>query len=144
MKLDHILVPTDFSDQSQLALEYAASLREKFPAHVTLLHVIEPFLGYGTELSIIPPNVDIDREGAAENRLKELAAAFDGEPPVKTLCLRGQPWRMICDWAGENKVDLIIMPTHGYSGLLHLWLGSVAERVVQKAPCPVLTVRAPA
>ncbi len=144
MKIEHILIPTDFSDQSQVALDYATALREKFSAQVTLIHVVEPFLGYGTELSIIPANVDIDRESAAESRLKELAAGFGGTLPVKALCLNGQPWRVICEWAAENKVDLIVMPTHGYSGLLHLWLGSVAERVVQKAPCPVLTVRATA
>ena len=83
----------------------------------------------------------MNREQAAETRLKELAAPFAGSVPAKTVCLRGQPWQAICDWAADNAVDLIVMPTHGHSGLLHMWLGSVAERVVQKAPCPVLVVR---
>ena len=142
MKIEHILIPLDFSDHSKRALEYAAALRGKFPAQVTLLHVIEPFVGYGAELSIIPANLDIDREDGAEARLKELAVTFGGDVVVNTVCLRGKPWHVICDWAADNKVDLIVMPTHGYSGLLHLWLGSVAERVVQKAPCPVLVIRA--
>lgn len=94
----------------------------------------------------ISPASDVEaiRERAAERCLQELAAAVPGGMPVRTVCLAGKPWRVICDWAAENKVDLIIMPTNGYSGLQHLWLGSVAERVVQKAPCPVLTVRTPA
>lgn len=142
MKLEHILIPIDFSDSGQQALDYAAVLREKFPSEITLLHVIEPFVGYGSELSIIPANVEVDRECGAEARLKELAAACASRFPARTVCLSGKPWHSICDWALENKVDLIIMPTHGYSGLLHMWLGSVAERVVQKAPCPVLVVRA--
>ncbi len=141
MKLEHILVPTDFSDHCQQALDYAAALREKFPAQTTLLHAVEPFFGYGPEL-VAPYGVfEADRLSAAESRIKELAAAFPGPAPAKAVCLSGKPWRAICDWAADNSVDLIVMPTHGFSGLQHLWLGSVAERVVQKAPCPVLVVR---
>lgn len=142
MKLEHILVPIDFSENSQLAIDSAVALREKFSAQITLLHAVEPFFGYGMEIS---PAADVEaiRERAAERRLQELAAAIPATHPVKTVCLTGKPWPVICDWAAGNKVDLIVMPTHGYSGLKHLWLGSVAERVVQKAPCPVLTVRTP-
>jgi len=142
MNIEHILIPMDFSDQSQQALDCAAALREKFPSRMTLLHVIEPLPGYAAELSVIPAEVDARREEELRNRLKETAAALGGTPPVGTVCLRGKPWRVICEWAADNEVDLIVMPTHGYSGLLHLWLGSVAERVVQKAPCPVLVLRA--
>lgn len=142
MKLEHILIPIDFSESNQQALEYVAALREKFPAKVTLLHVMEPFIGYGSELSIIPADVEMGRERGADARLKEMAAAWTGRFPSTTVCISGKPWQTICDWALENNVDLIIMSTHGYSGLLHMWLGSVAERVVQKAPCPVLVVRA--
>ncbi len=144
MKLEHILIPIDFSDSSQVAIDYAVTLRAHFPSNVTLLHVIEPFLGYGSEISIIPADIDVDREDKSKARLKELAALFDGGVPAKSVCLRGKPWHCICDWAADNDVDLIIMPTHGHSGLLHMWLGSVAERVVQKAPCPVLVVRSKA
>jgi universal stress protein A len=142
MKIEHILIPMDFSDSGQLALDYAAALRGKFPAQITLLHVIEPFLGYGSELSIIPADVEVEQEQKVETRLKELAAAFTGGAPANAVCRRGKPWNVICEWAAENKVDLIVMPTHGYSGLLHMWLGSVAERVVRKAPCPVLVIPA--
>jgi universal stress protein A len=140
MKIEHILVPTDCSDQTRLALDYAVALRDKFPARLTLLHIVESIPGYGSEISIIPAEAEADRERAAVKYMQELAGTTGGEAP-HTVCLRGSPWRVICDWAEENGVDLIVMPTHGYSGLLHLWLGSVAERVVQKAKCPVLTVR---
>ena len=76
-----------------------------------------------------------------EFRLKKQAAAFGGASPAETVCLTGRPWHVICDWAAEKKVDLIVMPTHGHSGLRHILMGSVAERVTHKAPCPVLVVR---
>ena len=140
MKLTHILVPTDFSGSSQAAIDYASALRDKFPAEITLIHVVEPYFGYGVE---IIPSLDLEagRERAAETRLKDLAGKFGGGAPVETVHLTGKPWKVICDWAAGHSVDLIVMPTHGFSGLEHLWLGSVAERVVQKAPCPVLVVR---
>ena len=140
MTLSHILIPTDFSDSSRLAVEYALALREKFSAEITLLHVVEPYFGYGIE---IIPSLDVEacRERAAEQRLQELAAGSAAGIPVKTRHLTGKPWHVICKWAAENRVDLIVMPTHGHAGLQHLWAGSVAERVVQKAPCPVLVVR---
>lgn len=143
MKLEHILIPLDFSDQGKLAIDWAAGLQEKFSAEITLLHAVEPFFGYGLEIN---PYMDVEagRERAAEIRLKELAAPLAGRFPARTVCLAGKPWHVICDWAAENCVDLIVMPTHGYAGLEHAWLGSVAERVVQKAPCPVLVVRAKA
>ncbi len=141
MKLEHILIPCDFSASTRAAIDYAVALTERFPAAVTLLHVIAPFVGYGAEISIIPDNADVNRVQSAETRLKELAAPVAGSVPARTVCLRGQPWQAICDWAAKNDVDLIVMPTHGHSGLLHMWLGSVSGRVVQKAPCPVLVVR---
>jgi nucleotide-binding universal stress UspA family protein len=140
MKLEHILIPTDFSDNSRLALDWAAALREKFPARLTLLHVLETIVNYGTELSFLPVDVDTGREQSAHAHLKEQAATLGGS--VQTVCLRDTPWRGICEWAAAHAVDLIVMPTHGHSGLKHLWLGSVAERVVRKAPCPVLTIPA--
>ncbi len=140
MKFSHILIPTDFSDSSQAALDYAVTLREKFSAEITLLHVVEPFFGYGVE--IIPAfDVEANRKASADKHLKEVAATIEGLSRVKSVCLSGKPWHCICEWAADNAVDLIVMPTHGHSGLLHMWLGSVAERVVQKAPCPVLVVR---
>ena len=62
MKFSHILIPTDFSESSQVAIDYAVALRAHFPSNVTLLHVIEPFLGFGSEISIIPADIDVDLE----------------------------------------------------------------------------------
>ena len=137
MKIEHILVPVDFSGSSQQAIDLAVSLREQFPAQITFIHAVEPFFAYGLEIS---PAVDVEaaRERSAGKRLAEFALAV---PQAKTVCLAGKPWRVICDWAAENNVDLIVISTHGYSGLQHLWQGSVAERVVQNAPCAVLAIR---
>ncbi len=96
MKLEHILIPTDFSDSSQLALDYSAALREKFPVKITFLHVVEPFFGYGME---ILPSIDVEATclRSAESHLKKLAAAFDGASSAETVCLTGRPWHVICD-----------------------------------------------
>ncbi len=78
MRLEHILIPCDFSASTRAAIDYAVPLRERFPAAVTLLHVIAPFVGYGAEISIIPDNAEVNRVQSAETRLKELAAIVAG------------------------------------------------------------------
>jgi len=142
MKIEHVLVPIDFSESSQQAITAAVELREKHPAQLTLLNVIEPMVPYTADIGIFPLNQEVEREEAVKKRLREVADAISPGIPVNIVCLHGKPWRVICDWAADNNADLIVIPTHGYSGLLHMWMGSVAERVVQKAPCPVLVVRA--
>lgn len=142
MKIEHVLVPVDFSGNSQAAITAAVDLREKHPAQLSLLYVIEPSVPATADIGIFPLNQEEKRAEAVRTRLREVAAAHAPGIPVNVVCLHGKPWRAICDWAADNDVDLIVLPTHGYSGLLHMWLGSVAERVVQKAPCPVLVIRA--
>jgi nucleotide-binding universal stress UspA family protein len=140
-----VLVPTDFSRDAELSTSVALDLLSKQPGETTLvlLHVYHlPFeyTAYGT----IPTSFDYfkDVEGAAEDRLRELAEPLASEGlSVKTVAREGYPPEVIIGEAEACGADLIALGTHGRSGLTHLLLGSTAERVVQHASCPVLTVR---
>ncbi|MHC1767905.1 MAG: universal stress protein [Verrucomicrobiia bacterium] len=140
--LKEILVPMDFSEGSEKALKYARKLAGQFGSSVTLLHVIQPMV-YPAELGY-PPTVvdtlDVSVRERIEERLATMAAG--NEPmPVRTLVRTGQPYHEITTAAKELDADLIIISTHGWTGLKHVLMGSTAERVVRHAPCPVLTVR---
>lgn len=140
--LHTILVPTDFSHESYRAIQYARSLAQVFHSKVTLLHVLVPVAA--PDLVYGPLVWD---EGKAEEaagkqleRLKEKAHFFS-ETEVHCLVKTGHPFQVVSDTAQENNTDLIIISTHGYTGFKHLLLGSVAERVIRHATCPVLVVR---
>ncbi len=140
-----ILIPTDFSEDAvaihDAALTLVGHLKEE--AKIVLLHVYHLPYEY-TAYGAIPTSLDYfkDVEGAAEDRLSKLAAPLrDQGVGVDTLAREGYPPEVIVDEAEIAKADLIAMGTHGRSGLAHLLLGSTAERVVQHARCPVLTVR---
>lgn len=144
IQLKSILVPVDFSPPSEKALHYALSFADQFGASLVLLYVVEPAI-YPVELGYIP--VDIETlyrtmdEGARE-RLRALAEKHIPRNLRTQIEVRiGQPHREIASAAKELNVDLIIIATHGHTGLKHTFLGSTAERVVRHAPCPVLTVR---
>jgi nucleotide-binding universal stress UspA family protein len=140
-----ILVPTDFSRDAELATAAATRLLgdDVEGARIVLLHAYHlPFeyTAYGT----IPMSVDYTRdvEGAAQERLAEISAALaDSGLEVEVRAIEGYPPEVIVDEAESSSADLIAMGTHGRTGLAHLFLGSTAERVVQHANCPVLTVR---
>jgi nucleotide-binding universal stress UspA family protein len=143
--ITRILVPVDFSDHADRALGYALTLAKSFGACVELLHVVEdPFAagGWGSEVYI--PDLDGLRRRAIEDASKQLDAcrsAILGEGvPVVATVLMGAVAQTIVEYATADAANLIVMGTHGRTGLAHLILGSVAERVVRKAPCPVLTV----
>ena len=141
----HILVPTDFSAPADAALMYAATLAEKFGSHLELLHVIAmPTLypmGAETAASLEPEPV-ADVETAARETLQQLAAR-SGLPAdrIHVHTSTGTPVSGILDAIAEQRVDLVVMGTHGRGMIEHLLLGSVAERVVRSSPVPVLTVR---
>lgn len=145
-KLKRILVPVDFSECSSQALEYALAFAEQFQAQLTLLHVVEPaftpdhYPGLAAPMSEVNDNqVQIGRE-----RLEELARKRVGHRvPVESLVRMGRAHSEIPDTAQALGADLIIMGTHGHTGLKHVLLGSTAEKVVRHAACPVLTVRLP-
>jgi nucleotide-binding universal stress UspA family protein len=139
-----ILVPVDFSKNSLRALEYAWSLASRYGAAVDVLHVWQfltpdtPSIG-GSQVSDLTAFV----RSNAETELRKLAenAAHDGIAIRRTRAERGIPSQVILDPAKRDGNDLIVMGTRGRSGLAHVLLGSVAERVVRHAHCPVLTVR---
>jgi nucleotide-binding universal stress UspA family protein len=145
-----ILAPTDFSEDSTLALSYAVMLAQKFSAEIIVVHVDQPLAP--VMVSELNPGLDVSTMNriAEEGRLlalKELdgATARLRESGVKARGLMrvGAPFLEIIHTAQNESADLIVMGTHGRTGLAHVLMGSVAERVVNKAPCPVLTVRHP-
>ncbi len=141
-----ILYPTDFSRNARHALPQLREMIGCFDATVHLLHVIEPSL-QAADLSWSPPTPQIDEKMRATAREHLAALADDLKLPasrVVTAVASGHPSLEIVRYAHEHAIDMIVMSTHGHSGLSHFLLGSVTERVVRKAPCPVLTVRAEA
>jgi universal stress protein A len=139
IRLRKILVPLDFSDCSQVAFDCGVTLAREFHAELLLVHVIDPFrypLGdeYG---GIHSARLMEEARGSAQSEMKKLARKAN----VKcSICIReGSPAREICRLAKQD-VDLIIAPTHGRTGLGHVLIGSVAERVVRHASCPVLVI----
>jgi len=162
MDVQNILVPIDYSGDSQGALQWGASLAEKYGAKLLLLHVIpkaveEVFREGGAFVSSTSSFHEVRAPGAqsfrrhpiiidlvdkahtelhdfADKHLKDIV-------PVQVKVAVGRPAEEILRVAREEKVDLIVMGTHGRTGLRHLLLGSVAEAVTRHAPCPVFTVR---
>jgi len=144
IKLKSILVPVDFSPPSQKALHYALSFAEQFGATLKLLYVVEPAV-YPTELGHVPAEIDRLYQNMHEGARVKLAALAEKQIPphikAETIVRVGQPHHAITQTAEELGADLIVIATHGYTGLKHAFLGSTSERVVRHAPCPVLTVR---
>ena len=145
--LRRILVPTDYSKSSQNALTYAAAFAEKFGAELYLLHVVQDLALFIPEaVSVAPPvTPPIEQMTAAVREgLQRVVRENDlGRFTVHCEVREGTPFYEIIQFAKDTAIDLIIMGTHGRSGLAHVLLGSVTEKVVRKAPCPVLTVRDP-
>jgi nucleotide-binding universal stress UspA family protein len=144
LEIKHILVPTDFSSTSEAALDLAAELARRFDASLTLFHVHQvPSYLYPDGMMPVPSRLLQDLEASVVAELTRLAERLEKEGlRVDLRHTIGSPAGEICHAAEELRVDLIVMGTHGRSGLSHMLLGSVAERVVQKAHCPVLTVHA--
>jgi nucleotide-binding universal stress UspA family protein len=144
MAITRILVPTDFSVDADAAFRYARELAEVFHAELHLFHVVDDPLAagmwsadvYTAEIAGLRVNLMQD----AEKRVK------DAVPPntkrVSTEVRIGLPFKQIVEAARDWRADLIVMGTHGRTGLAHAVMGSVAERVLRQAPCPVLTLRA--
>ena len=141
LNIGHILVPTDFSEPSHNALRYARRFAEQFGAKITLLFVNEPVMY--PDFAYYPLTMENDQVmKIASAKLATIGAKEIGTEHVEKILVRnGNPFHEITEAARTLKVDLIIISTHGYTGLKHALLGSTAERVVRHAPCPVLTVR---
>ena len=145
--LHRILVPTDFSKHSEVALNYGVALAEKFAAELFLLHVVQDLALFIPDAVAVAPPMAAPVEqftAAAREALERTVRANDLERLTVHRDVReGAPFYEIIRYAKERDIDLIVMGTHGHTGLTHMLLGSVTEKVVRKAPCPVLTVRHP-
>jgi nucleotide-binding universal stress UspA family protein len=142
-RVKSILVPIDFSAPSKMALAYAVAVARQFKAKLTLLHVVEPVATPDFAASF-PLVMEDDKLMAAAKKELEGAAKAARIPRgmvEKKLVRFGRSFHEITSAARTRKVDLVIIATHGYTGLKHAVLGSTTERVVRHAPCPVLVVR---
>jgi len=143
MPTHHILVPIDFSTYAEQALDYAIRLARTLNTRLTLLHVIQPVPMAGVDMGVALPETYLQELEEAVQRSMEdalarvTAAGLTGERVV----LYGVPFQEIVETAKGRQVDLIVMGTHGRTGLMYVLLGSVAERVVRLAPCSVLVMR---
>jgi nucleotide-binding universal stress UspA family protein len=133
-----ILHPTDFSAESHSAFEVASSLARDYKAKLLLLHVVPPPRVYAPDGIAVP--FPVEEPANARANLDQLKPA-DATIAVEREVREGDAATEILKFAEEKQVDLIVMGTHGTSGLTRLLVGSVAESVLRKAPCPVLTVR---
>ena len=145
--LKKILFPTDFSDSSLEALKYAITLARDYKAKLIVMHVIdEKFFseGLGLARAISFEEMEKEMKQEAEKQLKVIIPSEEGEGIEReTLLCRGTPFLEIIKAAHEKSVDLIVIGSHGRSGLEHIIFGSTAQKVVRKAPCPVLSVKPP-
>jgi universal stress protein A len=145
MELMKVLVPTDFSNHSDRAIQWGASLAGKYAAQMLLLHVIPPAVEEVSARGSASEEAIMDLEAKVEARLYEIVSQELQESlPVGVKIAVGKPAEEILRVAHEEGVDLIVMGTHGHTGLTHVLLGSTAETVLRNAPCPVFTVRAEA
>lgn len=144
--VSRILVPVDLSDGSRELIDYAVRLARPFKASVEVVHAWEPPQYVAPDLLVAAPgwNSQSLEHVAVEAATKELTAQLNqGEPPgvpVSQKIVVGEAASTILDLAEQDKCDLIVMGTHGRRGLPRLLLGSVAQKVVARAPCPVLTI----
>jgi nucleotide-binding universal stress UspA family protein len=144
IELRRILVPIDFSEHSKNALKYAIPFAQQFKASIDLMYVVEPTI-YPADFSfgqIGFPNVEEElRTHGNEELLKLIKKEIGKKVAARKIVRTGKPFYEISQYAQEEGIDLIIIATHGHSGMEQILFGSTAEKVVRKAPCPVLVVR---
>jgi universal stress protein A len=144
IRLQKILLPTDFSTYSAAATKYACELATKFDAELHLLHTLEthlastPNFGLGLDL---PKYVSESKAAADKSLAGVLDPKWSASRTIVMAIVEGSPKAEIIAYARKHNIDLIVLATHGRSGLAHVLMGSVAESIVRTAPCPVLTVR---
>ncbi len=145
MSIRRILFPTDFSELSKPAEKFACELADQFGAELHVLHVLHEFfmtMPPTAAALLVPPELLNEVIASAEEELRTIPPkAWSFGANVVRVVRRGSTFDTIVKYATDNAIDLIVIGTHGRSGLPHVLLGSVAERVVQHATCPVLTVR---
>jgi nucleotide-binding universal stress UspA family protein len=141
-----ILVPLDFSEHATAVLDWAAHLAEQHGSRIVLFHAYHlPVEFQQLEGAYLPPDFWANVKSEAETSLERYAADLRQRGiEVEAIVAEGYAATAIVEEIETQNADLVVLGTHGLSGLKHMLLGSIAERVVQKAPCPVLTVKTPA
>jgi len=145
MKINKILFPTDFSDPAENALDYAVFLATSHKADLALLHVVDQFHGqtYYEILSLTPMEIAEKMTKRAHEDLQTLVDRVKESVTATEAVGEGKAWVEICKAAEEEKADIIVIGSHGRTGLSHILIGSTAETVVRHSSCPVLVVRNP-
>jgi nucleotide-binding universal stress UspA family protein len=147
MNIKKILVPCDFSTYAEHALTWAVRLAQVENAKIILVNAVPilPNLSF-TEVPVLVdiPKIEHQLIASSEEQLRKFVAGHNtGNVPIESRAMLGDPFAVICHVAEEEQADLIVLGSHGRTGLSHVFLGSVAERVVRHAPCPVLVARLP-
>jgi nucleotide-binding universal stress UspA family protein len=146
LTIQRIVAPTDFSRHSELSLEAAVEMAERFGAELHVLHIVVPQI-YQSEMPemMMPPMTDLtaDMLAAARRRMDAWRQGLPADRKLKTHVIESTRKEdiAICAFAAEHAADLIVIGSHGHTGLMHLLLGSTAEQVVRHAHCPVLVVK---
>ena len=145
IRLAKLLVPTDFSEDSEQAARYAVELAKRFQAEVHCIHVVDipaDLLSTSDYYMTGPSEQFIDQIRVESKKNLDAFAVKNLEgAQVQTAFLEGSPFVEIIRYARDQQIDLVVIATHGRTGLKHVLFGSVAEKVVRKAPCPVLVVK---
>lgn len=143
VNLKKILVPLDFSGHARKALNYAAKLAQQFASQVTVVNVVAPVIyAEGMVLPAAMENLDRVSKEHAEAELDKIAADMASHKvSCDTHVLLGHPSDEVVNFAKKHETDLLLITTHGRTGLQHFLLGSTAERIIRHAPCPVMVVR---
>jgi len=140
ISLKNILFATDFTSASDAALPYAAALADWYGAKVVVAHAVSPEPMLEVPMDVTPRDIDFSWQNAE----KKMAAFLARDPlhgvPAETALQQGQLWDVLCKVIHDRSIDLVVVGTHGRAGLRKIALGSVAEEVIRRAPCPVLTV----
>lgn len=143
MQINHILVPIDFSSDADDAVDMAISLARELGSRITLLHVIhDVYIGVGEMAAALPTSYYDEIEADVKREIqtylnKVVEAGLQGD----SIVVHGVPFQSILDTVAEQNIDLVVMGTHGRTGLKHVLLGSVAEKVIRMATCPVMVTR---
>jgi len=144
IQLKKILVPIDFSEYSKNALRYAIEFAQHFGADIILIYVVEPMI-YPADFSfgqVSIPNMENELTRIGNEQLEKLITdEVANKVKARKIVKTGKAFVEIIKTAREEEIDLIIIATHGQTGIEHILFGSTAEKVARKAPCPVLTVR---
>jgi nucleotide-binding universal stress UspA family protein len=143
VRIKNILVPVDFSDNAEHVMEYALTIARQFKARILLCFVAQLYTDYSDFFIPQMPVVSIEDEidKAAKERMHLFVGSYGQDMEIEECVLIGNVAHEIITLAARRQVDLIVMGTHGFQGLEKILFGSVAEKVVKMAPCPVLTVK---